>query len=411
MAENSAVPAVGRLFSTDAFIGLDGLGAADRGGVNSARPGAGEQMAYADRVKLIKEIEGLRESKVVCYLTSVRPNVNAQISDDAVRVMFDQMLLLPERPVKKLDIFLCSNGGAGTVPWRLVSLFREYATSVAVLLPYRAYSAATLLALGADEIVMHPFAEMGPIDPTVSNDYNPIDPATNRRVGISVEDVKAYISFIKSTVGIQHEDELVKTVEILAQKVHPLALGNVERFLSQSRLIAAKILKTHMQEGAQHQIEQIIENLASKLYFHGHPINRAEARRDLQLKIMENPPAALETAMWKLYEDFEAEFENRVIFDPMAGIYNASIAAAAAAGGAAPAAGAPPTPPHIVPFGTTAKFDLVIAAIEGARRSSQFRQETRFVVTGAGPSGEPLLRQETLAQGWKHSEAPTAPQN
>jgi ClpP class serine protease len=53
------------------------------------------------------------------------------------------------------------------VPWRLISLFREYAAKVAVLLPYRAYSAATLLALGADEIVMHPFAEMGPIDPTV----------------------------------------------------------------------------------------------------------------------------------------------------------------------------------------------------------------------------------------------------
>lgn len=357
-------------------------------------------MAFADRIKIIKEIENLRESKVICYLTSIRPNVNAQISDDAVRVMFDQMLLLPERPVKKLDIFLCSNGGAGTVPWRLISLFREYASSVAVLLPHRAYSAATLLALGADEIVMHPFAEMGPIDPTVSNDYNPIDPTTNRRIGISVEDVKAYISFIKNTVGIQHEDELVKTVEILAQKVHPLALGNVERFLSQSRLIAAKILKTHMQDGSQHQIDEIIENLASKLYFHGHPINRQEARRELKLKVMENVPAPLETAMWKLYEDFEAEFENRVIFDPMASIFAA----------AQQPAGQPGTPP-IIPLGTSASFDLLVSAVEGARRSSQFRQEIRFVVTGVGPSGEALLRQETLAQVWKHSEAPTAPQS
>ncbi|EQD49447.1 protein containing DUF114, partial [mine drainage metagenome] len=136
-------------------------------------------MAFEDRIKLIKEIEGLRQSTVICYLTSVRPNVNAQIAEDAVRVMYDQILLLPNRPVEKLDIFLCSNGGAGTVPWRLVSLFREFAKSLSVLLPYRAYSAATLLALGADEIVMHPFAEMGPIDPTVSNEYNPIDPTTN----------------------------------------------------------------------------------------------------------------------------------------------------------------------------------------------------------------------------------------
>src|SRR6266851_9536046 len=126
------------------------------------------------------------------------------MSEDAVRVFCEQMLLLPQRPVKKLDIFLCSNGGSGTVPWRLVSLFREFAKSFSVLIPYRAYSAASLLALGADEIVMHPFAEMGPIDPTVSNEFNPTEEGTGRRLGISVEDVKAYVTFIKSTVGITH---------------------------------------------------------------------------------------------------------------------------------------------------------------------------------------------------------------
>jgi ClpP class serine protease len=172
-------------------------------------------MPFSSRIKLIEEIENLRQSKVICFLTSLRPNVQAQISEDAIRVLFDHLLLLPERPVKKIDLFLCSNGGAGTVPWRLIALLREFTERVGVLIPYRAYSAATLIALGADEIVMHPFGEMGPIDPTVSNEYNPIDPNTKRAIGISVEDVKAYISFIKSTVGIQHEDELVKTIEIL----------------------------------------------------------------------------------------------------------------------------------------------------------------------------------------------------
>ncbi len=83
----------------------------------------------------------------------------------SVRVMCDHLLRLPARPIEKLDIFLVSNGGSGTVPWRLVSLFREFSRSFSVLIPYRAYSAASLLALGADEIVMHPFGELGPIDP------------------------------------------------------------------------------------------------------------------------------------------------------------------------------------------------------------------------------------------------------
>jgi hypothetical protein len=242
-------------------------------------------MAFADRLAIIKEIEELRRSKVISYLTSTRRGAGAQMAEDAVRELFDHLLLLPERPTPRLDIFLCSNGGSGVVPWRIVSLLREFATSIGVLIPYRAYSAATMLALGADEIVMHPFAEMGPIDPTVSNEYNPIDPQTHQRLGISVEDVKAYVGFIKETVGIRHEDELVKAIEILAQKVHPLALGNVERFIAQSRMIARKILLTHMQEEqSRHEIDETIETLASKLYFHGHPINRQEARVELKLK-------------------------------------------------------------------------------------------------------------------------------
>ena len=86
---------------------------------------------------------------------------------------------------------------------------------------------------------MHPFGEMGPIDPTVSNEFNPTD-NVGRRLGINVEDVTAYVNFIKETVGITHEDELVEVIKLLADKVHPLALGNVERFLSQSRMIACE---------------------------------------------------------------------------------------------------------------------------------------------------------------------------
>ena len=87
-------------------------------------------MSYSERLKLIKQIEEIRGSQLLCYLTSIRPNVSAQMSEDAVRVFFDHLLLLPTRPVEKLDIFLCSNGGSGTVPWRLVSLFREYLDNV-----------------------------------------------------------------------------------------------------------------------------------------------------------------------------------------------------------------------------------------------------------------------------------------
>ena len=269
-------------------------------------------MPRQERLQLISKIEELRGSSVICYLTSVRPNLSAQIAEDAVRVFFDHLLQLPKRPVDKFDIFLCSNGGAGTVPWRLVSLFREFATKFSVLIPYRAYSAATMIALGADEILCIPSRKWVPLTRPVTNDFNPIDPQTNQKIGISVEDVKAYVSFIKDTVGIRHEDELVKSIEILATRIHPLALGNVERFIAQSRMIARKISLTHMdEESSKHKIDETIEILASKLYFHGHPINRKEARGELGLKVTEDLPPELEVAMWDLYKDFEVELKNQ----------------------------------------------------------------------------------------------------
>lgn len=63
-------------------------------------------------------------------------------------------------------------------------MFREYSQkgSFSVLIPYRAHSAATVIALGADEIVMTKKAELGPIDITIgSGPYNPTEKDTHIR--------------------------------------------------------------------------------------------------------------------------------------------------------------------------------------------------------------------------------------
>jgi hypothetical protein len=355
-----------------------------------APPEEGSSSSFETRIKLIKKLEEIRGSSIICYITSLRQGVTAQMADDSVRVMFDHLSLLPSRPVEKLEVFLCSNGGSGTVPWRLVSVFREFAKSFNVLIPYRAYSAASLLALGADEIVMHAFAELGPIDPTVGNDYNPVEQGTGRRLGISVEDVTAYVNFVKDTVGITHEDELVRAIEILANKVHPLALGNVERFLAQSRMIAKKILRSHTKPLDDHTISEIIENMASKLYFHGHPINRKEAKEDLRLRVNLDLSPELESTMWELYREYEEEFQNLVVFNPAMDL------------AAQPAA--PPTPAQ-------KDYVLLHAAIESVRLSSVHTTRRRYTAISLGPTpvpGQQAIQEEILAQGWSHSPAPTA---
>jgi hypothetical protein len=275
----------------------------------------------ARRLALIRRIREARGSHVITYVTSTRQNLEVQMAMDSIRRIYEHLVeatkAAGQKRLEKIDLFLHSNGGDGTVPWRLVTLIREYTDNFSVLVPHRAFSAATLTALGANSIVMHPMGMLGPTDPTVANQFNPIDPANpQQRIGISSEDVTAYIALIKEDAGIQHEDELVVAFNKLAEQVHPLALGNVKRFLSQSRMMAKKLLCLHMDTNKEeHLIDEIVDSLTSKLFYHGHPINRLEARDQLGLKTVEIPPANVEAAMWQLYLEYEKEIDMEAPLD------------------------------------------------------------------------------------------------
>lgn len=277
-------------------------------------------MGKRARLKLISQIQKARKSRLVSYVTSTRPGFEVQMAMDAIRRIYDH--ISPWTPdgikVPRIDLFLYSNGGEGIVPWRLVTLLREHAKEFCVLVPFRAFSAATLTALGADHIIMHPMAMLGPTDPTVGNQFNPPDPTNpTRRLGISVEDVTAYIALIRDDAGIQHEEEVVQAFAKLADKVHPLALGNVKRSLSQSRMMAKKLLSLHMHPVEdEHRIDEIVDKFTSKLFYHGHPINRGEAREQLELATVEYPPLPVEKAMWQLYLDYENEMKLEQPFAP-----------------------------------------------------------------------------------------------
>jgi hypothetical protein len=271
----------------------------------------------------LTELEEARGTKVITYITSTRSNLEVPMAMDAIRKTYEHLeAVATPKKEKSVDLFLHSNGGDGTVPWRLVTLIREYCRpkKFSVLVPYKAFSAATLTALGADSVVMHSMGMLGPTDPTVTNPFNPPDPnIPGQKIGISVEDVTAFISLIKEDAGIQHEDELVQAFNKLSDNVHPLALGNVKRSLSQSRMMAHKLLSLHMDKRSEeHKIAEIVDSLTSKLFYHGHPINRTEAKDEVGLKTVENPPDAVEKLMWSLYLDYEAEMKMEEPFDAAA---------------------------------------------------------------------------------------------
>lgn len=274
----------------------------------------------ARRRKLIADLEAKRGGRMcIAYITSTRPGHEIQIADDVLRLVYDHLQAgVSELNGKGVDLFLHSNGGSGTVPWRLVSLIREYTDDFAVLVPHSAFSAATLIALGANDIVMHRMGCLGPIDPSVANIFNPTNPmAPGQLAPISVEDVTAYFKLIREELGITHEDELIQAVSALTQQVHPLALGNVQRSHNQARMMARKLLRRHMHADAQEsEIVRIIDTLKSNLFYHGHPINRHEAKNDLELKVSV-PTPEIEQAMWNLYREYEDALNMREQLNPL----------------------------------------------------------------------------------------------
>jgi hypothetical protein len=275
-------------------------------------------MSRASRKQLVEKLQTARGGRlVISYITSTRQGFEIQIADDAFRVIYNHLEAGKELAKNGVDLFIHSNGGSGTAPWRIVSLIRQYCKEFTVLVPHHAFSAATLIALGADSILMHKMGCLGPIDPSVSNLFNPAHPMQPGQLApISVEDVTAYFKLVKDDVGITHEDELVKALIALTEKIHPLAIGNVHRHHSQSRLMARRLLGLHMKKSETHEMEMLIDNLKSNLFFHGHPINREEAKNDLGLKV-EKPSSEVETLMWELYSAYESDMKLRDTFNPV----------------------------------------------------------------------------------------------
>ena len=54
-----------------------------------------------------------------------------------------------------------------------MNLIRIFCDELEILVPLKALSAGTLIAIGADRVVMTKQAALGPIDPSVNNPLNP----------------------------------------------------------------------------------------------------------------------------------------------------------------------------------------------------------------------------------------------
>lgn len=235
-------------------------------------------MTTQDRKKLIVEIEKERSSKVVVFFCGDRPLAPTAIADDAIRPMYDHLRTLDPKP-EKLDLYLYSLGGLMETPWKIVTMLREFCKELSVVVPYKAYSAATMIALGADKISMTDKSELGPIDPQLNVAVGPDRPQFVLPQ-IGVEDVASYVTFLRQRAGLTDQTALAGCIAALVSNLTPPLLGRIERVYSHIRLVARKLLSLARPPIDDRRVTAIIEQLTEKTYVHGHGNRQTRSERD-----------------------------------------------------------------------------------------------------------------------------------
>jgi hypothetical protein len=240
------------------------------------------------------------------------------MGQDALPEIIEQILLLPKNETAA-DLLVVSNGGDSTVAWRIMSLLRERVKTVGALIPQAAFSAATLLALGADEIVMHPCGNLGPVDPQITAPR----PGSKELIQFGSEDLAEFLRFVRDNVGLSDQEHLKSAFELFCKESGAVPIGVAARASQLSLSMGEKLLRMHMKDAEGQKAKAITETLKTKFFTHGYPVGRKEAK-ELGLKVIE-PEENLARLIWEVWLDLEAEMKCRHPFNAMEEVSKSAV--------------------------------------------------------------------------------------
>lgn len=222
--------------------------------------------------EIIGKLETLTQSKVICYYTPPGLFINQGHPD----IFLEQLRKIG--PQTKISLVLISDGGDSSASLRIATVLREYCQELQVIVPSRCASAATVLALAADKIIMCSSGYLTAIDTSLIHGMNPRGP-DNVPVPVSVDQVKRIIKFLNEegpAITEQHKEGSYRT---LFKYIHPITIGEIDRISSRTILVANKMMKMHPGSFENDEkIDWIAQHLYNDYPEHGFPILFQEAK-------------------------------------------------------------------------------------------------------------------------------------
>ena len=249
----------------------------------------------------IREIETLQGGRVLVY-TSGR-----SIAFWDIAPLY--RLLAKMGHQSKLSIIIQSRGGFPDDAFKMANVIREFADHVTFIVASYANSAATMLCLSGDEILMGPISELGPTNPMMYVDERLITPTVVEPSTVRGEPKEkqrpqqrqmaahALRDFL-TAAGVLRMDENgafgydpeVLSVYMANGILNPFILGEFERSGKISVQYCETLLKRYMfrdRDDADGLAPEVARRLCEGYYDHNYSIGRKEAREVLKLKVQD----------------------------------------------------------------------------------------------------------------------------
>jgi hypothetical protein len=221
---------------------------------------------FSETQKIISALEQRLDCTVIAYWDAP----NGSVCQDDVLTFYALLRHLGRQ--KRLALYIKSDGGTGMASLRIVHLLRQYCDHVTVMVPLNCVSAATMIALGADEIRMGPLAFLSAVDTSLTHDLSPVD-INNSRVSVSLDELSRILNLWRK----ESRGEGANPYTAIFNHIHPLVIGAVDRSSSLSIRLCKEILSYHLKD--QKTAERISKALNSDYPWHSYPITIKEAKR------------------------------------------------------------------------------------------------------------------------------------
>ncbi len=229
----------------------------------------------------------------------------------------------------RVDLLLDSPGGDIYSAYKIINILRSKCKQLIIIIPYRAKSAATLMALSADSIIMGPQSEIGPLDLPMEHPLlegigplsaldgiRPLEFLANKsfKMGYDVGKV------IRREIGLGRKDSIQIALKFatdymnpITTKLEPWLINMCERELCIAEEYSIEFLKKFMFKD-QKKAEEIADTLVRGYPEHGFSIS-ADRAKELGLEITDSTKFDKWDNAWNIYLELPIEKETIKLYD------------------------------------------------------------------------------------------------